>query len=438
MKRKLPLVVLLGRTNTGKSTLFNRLSDSSRANTSPIPGTTRDLIFVTVSWRDRSFTLVDTGGLDAGKLDTIEQASADRAHQMLKKADVNVLLIDGRQEITTDDKRLIRLLRRTGHPTIVAINKVDGPAIRNRVSEDAYKLGAPSLMFVSALNGIGTGDLLDEIVAHLSPKAPEPDSHDLAISIIGKTNVGKSSIFNAICGEERVIVTPLPHTTREPQDTLITYRGKRLLFIDTAGLRRKHQRSDVVERTSVMKTEQMIARSDICCIVTDVSQPLSSQDSSIARLALERRNGIILVANKWDLVSQKDPLTIAKYTDYYRRQFTGLSWAPIIFTAATKRQRVSALINLTLRVAAELHRTLSPDELSQFVSRLPVKRGKGTIKASSESALHLEQTGTNPPTFLLKSRKRDHLHPAFCNLVERRLRQHFGFDGVPLSITLES
>lgn len=438
MAIKLPQVVLVGRINTGKSTLFNTLTDTTNAIVSPTPGTTRDLNFARVAWRTTTFTLVDTGGLDAAKLGRIEQHVEDMARQAITDAKIIVLVMDGRHDLTAADRRIVQELRKNQKKIVLAISKIDGPRLRKTVSSDFYKLGLGDPLLVSGASGSGTGDLLDHIVTLLPTRIPsEETTPDLRLSIIGKTNVGKSSILNAILGEERVIVTPIPHTTRETNDINISFFGKKILLIDTAGLRKKRKLTDEIEKLSVEKTIGAIDRSSVSLLVTDVSQPLSVQDQVIAQHAIKSHNSIIIVANKWDLVADKDTDSMETFTKYYRRQFPGLDWAPIMFTSATTRQRLLKLIRLALDTQKNRHQLLNNQQLQSLLKRLPIKKAKPGKGTKSSTLIRLVQTATDPPAFSLQVRHTERLHLSYVNLLQKKMREKYDFTGTPISISLD-
>ena len=306
------------------------------------------------------------------------------------------------------------------------------------MTPDFYKLGLGQPFLISALNGTGTGDLLDEIVKKLPTKKSDKTRYDFRLSIIGKTNVGKSSILNALLGEERVIVTPLPHTTREPQDTLIKFKGKHLLLVDTAGLRKKRKITDPIEVIGAKKTLDTIKKSDISLFIADISQPLTSQDQNIAKLALENQNGIIIVVNKWDLIAKKDSRTMDKYIEYYQRYFPGLWWAPIIFISALAKQRINKLLPLALNIQKQRQRLIDNSELKQFTKEvIKLKKAKPSKGKKQAIIYRFEQTSTSPPSFTLLVNHSERIHPSYLNLLEKKLRAKFGFIGTPINITLK-
>lgn len=430
-----PQVALVGRMNVGKSTLFNKLSEKNKALVSRIPGTTRDLNFAKINWQGKTFELIDTGGLDIEQKTEIENNILRQAQKAIEKSDLILFLVDGQGELLPDDRKLAKFLKKLNKKTLLVINKIDNPSWRKKITPDFFKLGLGEPFVVSALTGSGTGDLLEEIAKRIKKPSSkfiaQSSKPDLKLSIIGKTNVGKSSILNAILGEERVIVTPLPQTTREPQDTLIKYKDKNILLIDTAGLRKKSKISDELEKASIQKTLGEINNSDVSLLITDVSEPLSVQDSRIARLALENNNGLIIVVNKWDKIEDKTAKTMDKFIEYYQRYFPFLWWAPIIFTSAPEKQRVKKLLDLALEIQSERLKKIDDEILENLMKKIVKKQ-----KPNKSFLCRLKQIDIDPPQFLLSVDYRKALSTAYLKFIERKLREKLGFNGTPIIIKL--
>lgn len=438
MGKKIPRVILVGRINAGKSTLFNTLTEAGKAIVSHIPGTTRDLNYAAITWRDKTFQLIDTGGIDAAQLGRVEKWVQEKAYEAIKQATLILFIIDGKEEPTPADKSIVRTLKKKfKKPIVLVVNKVDGPAIRRRVSPDFYKLGIDEPHLVSAISGIGTGDLLDALVDKIPRRMPQDEVFDLTLSIIGKTNVGKSSILNAILGEERVIVTPLPHTTREPNDTIFKYKNRRIKIVDTAGLRRKKSGADAIEKESVHKTIEVIKKSDVSLFISDYTEPLSSQDQAIARIAYKSNNGLIIVINKWDLAEEKTPAVIRKIEKVYRQYFKKFHWAPIMFVSAKTRQRVSKLLDSALEIERERKRIVPARDLKALLKIVQQRKAKPRQDKKAGTLVSLIQDGTDPPTFTLSARHPERIHPAFVNVLEKKIREKFGFAGTPIAVTLQ-
>lgn len=436
MARRLPEVVLVGRMNAGKSTLYNKLAEQSAVLVSDVPGTTRDLHRAHISWRGSDFVLIDTGGLDAAIQGPIEHEVQRHAYRAVERADLIVFVGDGTLPVRSEDRLIARSIRRSKKPTILAVTKVDGPAKRRRVAPNFQNLGLGQPHLVSGVSGVGTGDLLDVIVHHIPSRTYQAPTTDITVSIIGKTNVGKSSLFNAILGEERVIVTPLPHTTREPNDTTITFKDKTIILVDTAGLRRDRKQTDKLEQHSADKTKWMIQHSDISWVVTDVSEPLSVQDQIIADHALRAGNGMVLVGNKWDLIKDKNPRAIREHRARYQRYFPALGWAPLIFTSAVDKQRLHVLLQQTIAIAEMRQRRMTEAELHQLILQNPPKKALPSKGTKSATHLRLEQTGIRPPRFTLFAKHAELINPAFCNYLEKELRKRYDYAGTEVRINL--
>jgi len=431
--------VLVGRINAGKSTLFNTLTETGQAIVSHIPCTTRDLNYADITWRDKTFQLIDTGGIDAAQLGRVEKWVQEKAYETIKQATLILFIIDGKDEPTPADRSIVRTLKKKfKKPILLVVNKVDGPAIRKRVSPDFYKLGIDEPHLVSAISGIGTGDLLDVLVDKIPSGMPREEVFDLTLSIIGKTNVGKSSLLNAMLGEERVIVTPLPHTTREPNDTIFKFKNKQIKIVDTAGLRRKKSGADEIEKESVHKTIEVIKKSDVSLFISDYHDTLSSQDQAIARIAYKSNNGLIMVINKWDLAEEKTPEAIREIEKTYRRYFKKFHWAPIMFVSAKTRQRVLKLLDKALKIQQERKRIVPAQDLNVLLAVVQQRKAKPRQDKKSGKLISLVQDGTDPPSFILSAIHPERIHPAFINVLEKKIREKFGFAGTPINITLQT
>lgn len=434
-------VVLIGRANTGKSTLFNRLIEQKKSLVSDIAGTTRDRLYADLEWNHARFTLIDTGGVDSVHQAEFKDDIIKQTKTALLGADLVVFLVDRQTGLMPQDKEVARLIRSSGKKTIVAVNKADNSNQKKNISE-FYAFGFQEVLAVSALNGSGTGDLLDSIVMQLKnlPKKKIKISEDgsiLKLAIIGKPNVGKSSLVNSILGEERVIVSPAPYTTRDANEINWDYDGQKYILIDTAGLRKHSKIGERLEKMSASSSEKAIEKADVVMLVTDVSLPLTNQDQRLGDMIIDKKASIIIVANKWDLIPDKDEKTINKYIAYYYRFFPFLSFAPIVFTSAVTGKRVNEILKLAKETYKERFKTINEKCLEKFLNHIikkhPPAKGKGVKKPR---LLGLKQIDTNPPVFELVKDYQSDLHASYISFLENQLREKFDFLGAPLKIKM--
>lgn len=435
----MPKVAIVGRSNVGKSTLFNTIGEKNRALTSPEAGTTRDRLEAPVLWRGMQFTLVDTGGSDPAKNDPYAKKIIQQALVAEQEADLLIALADVTVGPINEDIELIKRLRKQGKPFLVAINKCDNPARRARAG--AFKRVGKEYYPISATSGSGIGDLLDEIVKRIAPthEAKSVEEKPAAtLALIGKPNVGKSSLANSIAGSERMIVSPIPHTTRDAQDIEVaTSQGTAYRIIDTAGVRRRDNRGDEVEELSIGKTRLAAKRADVVALVIDISEPFTAQDKRLGREMEDYGKGLLIVANKWDLVAEKTSYTIEEYEARIASYFPNLPWAPIVFVSALENQRTKRLLELALDIKNNLERTVTDNALSNFVKKAASARkptiGKGTRRPR---ILSMRQTGINPPSFQLDIPLKTNLARSYRQYLANALRKEFNFEGVPLSVSV--
>lgn len=433
----LPTVAIIGRTNVGKSTLFNCLIEKRKALVSEIPGTTRDRNYGVCSWRGKMFNLIDTGGLVRIELskkqnkDIIEEKIIEQVRIALREADLILFVVDGQTAIFPQDKEVASLLRKEKKPTILVVNKTDNPRLRSGIDPNILRLGFENPFLVSALNSSGVGDLLDEVVKQLKfPETIIPEEKEwIKVSIIGRPNVGKSSLLNAILGEEKVIVSETPHTTRAPQDTLIMFQNQPILLVDTAGIRRKAKIKDSVEKGGVKLSLNSLKESDIILLVIEVNQPIDKQDRRLVGLAIDSNKSVVLIANKWDLVPP--PRNEKQYREYVFSFFPSLEFLPIIFTSAKIGFNVEKVLPLVLRIAQERKKEISQDALNNLIKKLdfPLPKKKRFAKIYS-----LTQSGINPPYFILTVNNKKLLPSAYPDVIRKKLRQTFGFLGTPINV----
>ncbi len=440
-----PSVALVGRKNVGKSSLFNRLTESRQAIVSDIPGTTRDVGVGLSRWRGQLLTLLDTGGLDIVKRDQLEVNVRKQALRAAQKSHAIVFVADALTGPLSTDLVLAKELRKAGRPVVLAVNKADSPAIRRSIGNEWKKLGFGDPIAVSATNGGGTGDLLDRLFEELSKidlplEKIEPQA---TIAMIGRPNVGKSSLLNAMIGEERVIVSEIPHTTREPQDTLLFYKDRPILVVDTAGIRKRAHIAPGLESASVGKSLTAIQQADVVFLVIDATQGVGAQDSHLAGLAAESGKGIVLVLNKWDTLPAKSTKTGDEAREDLYRALPFLRWAPVAFVSAKTGMRVHTLLDLALRVKAARERELTHEELDRFVekrvkpylaSRLSHNKTAMGLKRRQTYVYGIRQTHVAPPKFIMLVKDKNFTDPNVTRFVENRLREEFGLEGTPVTV----
>jgi len=435
-------VAIIGRVNVGKSTLFNRLISNDKAITSHVAGTTRDRNYATCSWKDMDFSLIDTGGLERQSNDDIDEQIIEQAHKAILEADLILFVVDTRTGIMPNDSQLAKELKKSNKPIILVANKCDNNKTRQYLAE-FYKLNLDKPWPVSAVNGVGTGDLLDEVVVELKKlknkkrdKTIKDDRKAIRVAIVGKPNVGKSSIINAILGEQRVIVSAIAHTTRDAQDIEFNFQGQKIILVDTAGMRRRSKKSsDAFEKQSVDQSIDSIKKADIAVLVTDVVQKLTWQDKHLIEEANAAGVGLIILANKWDLIENKTIDTVKEFEKYYQRFFPFIKWAPLIFSSAKKKLRINKILETIVAIYHEKNKIINENSLDKLlksiIKRHKPSRGKGTKHPYIYS---LKQLKTNPPVFAIKINFKSDLHDSYVRFIENNLRYKFGFEGTPIHI----
>lgn len=438
MKTKLLQVAIVGRANVGKSTLFNRLVEKNKALVSNFSGTTRDLNIDKVNWQGKQFILIDTGGLDIDQgAGEIEKNVVKQAQKAIGRADLILFLIDVRSGILPQDKELAKEIIKKGlkNQTILVANKADSSRWR-QPGADAYRLNLGEPQMVSAASGSGCGDLLDLIVKKLSLKNLTETEEKTAtkITIVGKPNVGKSSLINSILGEERLIVTDIAHTTREAHDLEFNYQDHDFILIDTAGIRRKSKiNSHTLEKKSILKSLKAIGEADVVILITEVNKRIDMQDKKITQEILDQGKPVIIVANKWDLIKDKNTKTVDEFIKYYQGQFPYLRWAPIIFVSAKEGQRTKKILELVLAVQKASRAEIGKKDLELFlksqVKQHRPSRGKGL---KNPFIYKIEQIKTNPPRFLLTVNDPAILHFSYLRFLQNNLRKKFNLTGTPI------
>jgi len=428
------VIAIIGRPNVGKSTLFNRLAGRSKAIVIDEPGATRDRNYADCTWNDRPFTLIDTGGFEPASEVEILVQIREQIMLAIEEADIILFMMDGRDGLTPADQEIARMLRLAEKEVFYTVNKVDGPRHEALVAE-FYRLGIEKLYPLSAQHGPGVDDLMDDVAACLPAAEPvrDDEGEPIRIAVIGRPNVGKSSLVNRLLGYERTIANPVPGTTRDAIDTPITRNGKPYLLIDTAGIRRKSRISLTMEKYTIVQAIKAIDRADIALILLDAVEGISEQDVKIAGLAMERGTACVLVVNKWDLV-EKDNSTIGTYVEDIRYNSKFLEFAPIIFVSALSGQRVGKIFDLIDRVYAQYTRRIETGELNRKIREIiernppPGRRGRPRLFG------YITQVAIKPPTFALFVRDPGNIHFSYERYLINRIRETFGFPEVPIRL----
>jgi GTP-binding protein len=430
-----PIVAVVGRPNVGKSTFFNRIAGRRISIVEDTPGVTRDRIYADVEWLSRSFTMVDTGGIEPGSKDVILEQMRLQSEIAIDTADVILFMVDAREGLTSTDYEVADMLRKAGKPVLLVCNKVDNINLEDAVYE-FYNLGLGEPIPISSEQALGLGDLLDKIVGHFPDiEQPEQDKDLIKIAVVGKPNVGKSSLINRLLGEERVIVSDVPGTTRDAIDTFVTFGNRDYLLIDTAGIRRKSRVEQAVERYSVIRAYAAITRSDVCVLMMDALEGPTEQDTKIAGRVAEEGKACIIVVNKWDLID-KDNSTTNSFTADIRSKLAFIDYAPILFISAKTGQRVDRVLvkaeevfeNSALRVATGVLNEVIGDAV--LMNQPPSDKGK------RPKVLYATQVSVKPPTFVLFVNNKELMHFSYIRYLENQLRLSFGFEGAPVRIIL--
>lgn len=432
-----PIVCIIGKPNVGKSTLFNKISGRKISITEDTPGVTRDRIYSQASWLDREFILIDTGGLDMKSEDAFMSDIRYQAEIAVETADVIVFIVDGKEGMTSIDKDIAQYLRGFSKKVVLAVNKIDSKKTLDNIYE-FYELGLGEPIGISAEHGMGTGDLLDEIIKDFTEIESEEDYNDeVKVSFIGKPNAGKSSLINHIIGEERVIVTNIPGTTRDSIDSYFTHEDTDYIFIDTAGLRKKKNINEKVERYSVIRTLTSIERSDICVLVIDATQGVTEQDSKIVGYAHDNNKGIIVAVNKWDLI-EKDNHTTKSFEKKVREELPFINYAPIIFISAKTGQRVNKLLSLINIVNNNYSLRIQTGILNDILNRAVLMNQPPSDKGKRGKVLYGAQVSVRPPRFLIFVNDKELFHFSYVRYIENQIRESFSFEGSPIVLELKN
>jgi len=431
---QIPTIAIVGRPNVGKSTLFNRLVGGRRAIVEATPGVTRDRNYGTVEWRGRSFLLVDTGGFEPKTPSRIAQQVALQAQLAMEEAELILFLVDAREGLTPLDEEIALLLRKKAEkPVMLVANKVD-TAVRASETVEFYRLGFSEVLPVSAEHGTGVGELLDRVLALVPPAEKTPAAVEgVTIAVIGRPNVGKSSLVNRILGEPRVIVNPDPGTTRDPIDTPFTYQGQRYVLVDTAGIRSKSRMSHRVEYYSILRAVKAVERSDVALILLDAVTGVVRQDARIAGIAIQAGCASILVVNKWDLV-EKRAGGADEHLRRIREELGHLDYAPVLFVSALTGQRVFKIFPVVERVLKERDRRIPPDELDRFIGEAVAAHPPSSVQGRPITIWSATQLASRPPTFGLFVNDPRGIPPSYVRYLVNRLRKAYGLEGNPIRL----
>jgi GTP-binding protein len=428
-------MAIVGRPNVGKSTLFNRLVGGREAIVSDRAGTTRDRHFGNATWNGRDFWVVDTGGLVPDSHEAMNQAIGGQVERAVAEADLVLLLVDGQDGINPVDEDIARKLRASGREVMLAVNKLDNLAAHpDRYNFYALGLGEP--WPVSAATGQGSGDLLDAIVEQLPESDETADADRIRVAVVGRPNAGKSSVVNKLLGEERHLVTPIAGTTRDAIDSHLQYHAKTISFIDTAGLRRKAKVEDEVEFYSGMRTERALGRADLCLLVVDAKLGMHNQDLRIATEAWDRGCGLIIVVNKWDLIEEKDANTAKRGEEILTDKAPFLENVPFIYTSAVTGQRVQKILDLILQVAEARQQRVATAEVNRVLQELLARAAPPQKEGEAVKLLYAAQIGVAPPAIAIICNRPDAVPESYLRYLTRGFRQAWGFEGVPLKLTL--
>ena len=427
-----PVVAIVGRPNVGKSTLFNVLAGERISIVQDTPGVTRDRIYAEVSWLDYNFTLIDTGGIEPDSGDIILSQMREQAQIAIDTADVIIFITDVRQGLVDADQKVADMLRRSKKPIILAVNKVDDFKKYMPDVYEFYNLGIGDPVPVSAASRLGIGDLLDEVAKHFTQEMLEEAEDDRPrIAIVGKPNVGKSSLINRLTGENRVIVSDIAGTTRDAIDTDIKYNGREYVFIDTAGLRRKNKIKEELERYSIIRAVTAVERADVVIIVIDATEGVTEQDAKIAGIAHERGKGIIIAVNKWDAI-EKDDKTIYKHTEKIRQILSFMPYAEILFISAKTGQRTGRIFETIDVVLENNSMRVATGVLNEIMAEAVAMQQPPTDKGKRLKIYYVTQVAVKPPTFVVFVNDKNLMHFSYTRYLENRIRETFGFRGTAL------
>lgn len=428
-----PIVAVVGRPNVGKSTFFNKIIGRRVSIIEDTPGVTRDRIYAETEWRGIPFVMIDTGGIEPDSTDVILSQMKAQAEMAIETADVIVFMTDGRAGITSADKEVASMLMKTGRAVLLVVNKVDTSDLPENFY-DFYELGLGEPIAISSANMLGLGDLLDEIVNRFENVGiSDEEDEAIKIAVIGKPNVGKSSLINAILGEERVIVSDIAGTTRDSIDTPFTDGDDKYVLIDTAGIRRRNKVSENIEKYSVVRAVSAIERSDVCILMIDAVEGVTEQDKKIAGIAHEAGKGIIIVVNKWDLI-EKETNTMNQFTKDIKNELSFMLYAPLLFISVHKKQRLHNVIALVKHVSNQCAMRIPTGQLNSLIADAVLMNQPPSDKGKKLKIYYATQVGVKPPLIALKVNSRELMHFSYARYLENKIREGFGFEGTSIKL----
>lgn len=428
-----PIVTIVGRPNVGKSTLFNRIAGKRISITEDTPGVTRDRIYAECEWLDNYFTLIDTGGIEPNTTDTIFAQMRIQAEVAIDMADVVMFMVDGKEGVTAADTEVAQMLRKADKEIILVVNKMDRFVNEDNIYE-FYNLGLGDPVAISSSEALGIGDLLDEIISKFDETMnTDEDDDSIKIAVIGKPNAGKSSIINRIIGEDRVIVSDIPGTTRDAIDTKFESNGKKYTLIDTAGIRKKSKVSETVEKYSVLRAFTAVERADICILVIDADKGVTDQDIRIAGYSHDNNKGMIIVVNKWDLI-EKDNSTFKEFTENIRQKLAYATYAPIMTVSALTGQRVNKILDAVDEVYSFRNLRISTGVLNDILTEAVLMNQPATVKGKRLKIYYGTQVAVNPPKYLIFVNDKEIVHFSYERYIENKIRESFEYKGTPIVI----
>lgn len=431
-----PTVAIVGRPNVGKSTLFNKISGKKISIVEDTPGVTRDRIYADGVWLDKHFTMIDTGGIEPASKDEILVQMRRQANLAIETADVVVLMTNVRDGVTANDHEVASMLLKAKKKIVLAVNKVDTPGEPPMEFYEFYNLGLGDPVPISSIHGMGLGDLLDEVCAKFPENsAEEEDESEIKVAVIGRPNAGKSSLINAVLGEDRVIVSNIAGTTRDAIDSRFEKNGDKFLFIDTAGMRKRKKIDEAVERYSVVRSLGAVDRSDVCVIMIDATEGIAEQDTKIAGYAHEQGKACIFAINKWDAV-EKDTKTMNEFKMRVREEFAFMSYASIVFISAKTGKRLDDLLEEIKKVNEQYRRRITTGMLNDVINEAIAKQQPPADKGKRLKIYYGTQSGTCPPTFVLFTNSKELFHYSYLRFIENQIRDAFGFAGTPIKFIL--